>query len=343
MLRFLESGDHYNSDTGGNAKWQVFSANSVAGGRTGRGLEVGIQCSKTIDYQSEWIVGWAFILNEGVGFAVANLYQLSSCGVALVTLKTLSDGTLALYGGNSAVFLGASDPLKALHLNTWYYVEVKMQLAGGSGVINVAASCRVNGVIFIAPATVSTGVSGSALIINDSKANQHQFYASNISGNTVIDDIYIADTQTGDVIDFVGDITVFCLYPRADVTTDWSATGSPSYTQVNEQYAENSPGTNIFSNTIGQIESFDWQPIASFVGTIIGVHYGVYAMKDAEGSRTINQTVGPGGSPELTGPNISPSDTFVYFFIAMDRDPGTAATWTQAGFNSTQFGITMSA
>jgi hypothetical protein len=339
MMRFMDSADTYNTDVGGNAKWTTFNATSVPNGRNGRGIQLGENLSRTIDYQDEWYVGFAIILNEGVGFANTSIYACLSNGTTLATLRTQSDGTLALYAGNTLNLIGYSPSLQALHLNTWYYIEINVSFAGGMGNITASGSVRVNGVVLIMPKSESTGVMGSSLIINDSKANQHLFLPSNIDGTTVIDDVYIADTNGGSVTTFAGDIAIGTLFPRQDVTTQWSATGTPQYQQINGQYAEDQPTTNIYSNTSGQYDNFDWQPVNPFTGAIVAVQYGIYMNKDGEGSRTVAQTVGNTGSIELTGPNISPSDSFVYFLLCMDTDPATSAQWTQGGFNGTQFGV----
>lgn len=216
-----------------------------------------------------------------------------------------------------------------------------MQVSGGSGAISLTASCRLNGLNFISSGTAPTGVNGSGLVINDSKANQHVFSAANISGNTTVDDIYIADGQTGFVTNFIGDISIGCLYPNGDVTTSFNATGSPSFAQINELYANLTSGTNIYSNVVGDVDNFNWQHVAAFTGGIIGVHYGILAKKDIEGSRVVTATVGSGATPR--GNVFSPSDDYAYFFLAMDEDPDTSSQWTQADFNTKQFGVKIEA
>lgn len=350
MMRFLDSVNSYNTATvGGLAKWTACSVGGiVAWAPYGNAISLGEVLSRTIDYQDSWIVGWRIIFNEGVNWAVKGIYQGLSNGAVLITLVTQSDGTMALYAGNTLNLIGVSPSLSALHLNTEYYFEVKYSLSGGTGPISVTASFRVNGVTLISSGTGATGVMGSSLTIQDSKSNQHAFFPSNITGETLARDFYIADGQTeagtGCVTDFVGDLSIgspTCIYPDQDVTTQWSATGSPQFEQINEQYAEENVGSSIFSNTPGQIDNFNWQPVSPFVGAIIAVQYGVYMNKDGEGSRTVQQTVGPTAGFEKLGPDISPSDSFVYFLLCMDQDPGTNEQWTQAGFNSTQFGVNL--
>lgn len=194
----------------------------------------------------------------------------------------------------------------------------------------------------VATGSANTGTNQNQTLLGVPKANMHTFAGGGTffgGGNngTYFCDCYIADTLSGTVVDYTGNLYLSALFPNADVTTMWTPlSGSTLYTQVNA----NPPvgdSAYIYDDTPDDLANFNWQPTTNNV--IFFVHYGVYTRKDNEGTRTFQLTVGPSFAFEQLGPIISPGDAYLYYFFAMDADPNTGLAWTQSGFNATQFGI----
>lgn len=313
-----------------------------AGRQNPYGLFLG-SVSKTLAPCNKWVVGWA--LNMMTTNAVANgpIYSLTNCGQALGGVNILPDWTFALYAGNG-VLIGTSQatlPGFSVHTGTWYYFECMTEFGeGSSGQVSVSMVFRVNGqIVATSNGFQDSGILISNLINQSATGDQHIFVnpALNLS-NSYASDFYIYPLGVGGAYStFLGDLTSLAIFPNGDVLTEWTANpNGPHFSLVNSQFSENSPGY-IASDTPNQEDKFTWQPIPAFNGSIILVHCGALAWKDDEGSRSFQLT--NADTINTVSPVVFPGDTPVYYFYGMDIDPNTGAPWTQAGFNSSIFGI----
>ena len=359
-VEFMDGCEHYDTQAGIYLKWtnQEFAV-STPNGRHGRGISLtqgGAYVAKTLTHQSGWVVGWAMniLVSGSGGTGNSGLYGGTNVSSGLVTVEVLSDWTLGIFAGNN--FGGNSAPF-SLHPNTWYYFEFKYSLGvGGSGSANVIitqATLKVNGNIVCTCSNVDSGIPVNSLLVQTSTVDYHSFACPNIIGTTSLDDVVIAAiTGDGCVNDFFGDVTVGAIFPNGDSSIEWTPTPSgPSFSIVNQQFAENSPGY-ISSNSPSQYDVFTWQPLPTNTGAIVALHYGVFARKDGEGTRAIQATVDGSSIPTTPAsgadapfsnyppPIWYPGDTYCYFFFAMDSQPGGSPTpWTVATVNGTTFGI----
>jgi hypothetical protein len=312
-------------------------------GRTAGALNLGIQgVGKTVQYSSSVVIGaaWNFVGDEGP--SKNNIYSFSAANeTTLGELWLESDFTLSLYGGghqNLIANSGSGSPPLTLKGNVYYYIEVKCTVFDNDPLpMTITMDLHVNGVE-VCNGTGSVGQTAADTLLGIAKGNYHTFRAGAVSGATYLCDLYIADLTAGGILsNFAGDISIATVFPRADVTMNWTPVGGASGTAcVNPQYPETNDDTiYIKDNNPGDVANFDWQPIPAFTGTIIGVHYGIFNKKDGESTRSIQQTTE--GTPN--GPILYPSDQYRYDFFGMDADPGTGAAWTQSGFNSATFGV----
>ena len=195
---------------------------------------------------------------------------------------------------------------------------------------------RVNGVQ-IMTGSANTQSNLNQLLLQTPTANNHAFLAVGVNGPSLACDfLFIRCDGTGLVNKFAGDVEISAVFPDADITTQWSSTGTPHYSQINEHIPDGD-SSYISSNTAGQVDAFNFQPLSPFTGTVIGIHYLAFARKDDEGSRTFTLLVS--GVEPVGCPAFSPSDDYIYFTFAMDADPDTGAAWTPTSFNSKVFGV----
>lgn len=342
-MRYMDSCDHYDESAYIGLKWtgNVLGGESVPNGRNGRGIAPGAGVIKTLDYQASWVIGFAYNPENTGKWLHSIIYYLSATNVnTMLTLVVEDDGTLSLYGGNNLNLIGNTAGNFSLHQNTWNYFEVKSELSGTMP-ISVLGTLRVNGVTLI-EGTAETGWNATDTLLGLGTANVHGFTGGGtVDSVPICDDFYIAAIDgTGSVNDFAGDLQLGVLFPRADVTMDWTAVGGDTATgwdHVNEQFAEANDDTiYIEDNNAGDKVNFEWQPVSPFTGAIIAVHYGVLNRKDQEGTRTFQQYA---QGSYFNGPITSPGDAYDYTFYAMDEDPATSMPWTQDGFNAATFGI----
>lgn len=348
QMMFMDSCDHYDTQQEMLVKWNagIPSVTPTTAGRNGRGVDFnGGALEKSLTHQSGWVVGWA--LNLGAltgGFPNSAYYIGSHAGeTGLFSVFGETDGSLSIYAGNGRhnLIQNSAGGGFFLHSGIWYWIDLKYSITGTSN-MNITATLRVNTQVWCT-GSAATDINVLSLLLQTATTNYHHIAAGGGLGNA--DDFGIAAINgTGLINDFWGDWALSALFPNADVQTDWnqSAAGS-AFILVNEQFPDGD-ATYIFSDTVGNIENFGWQPTAVPAGgSIVAVHYGVYARKDAEGARAFWQQSGPSGAPNWNSVDWYVGDTYAYYFSCLDADPATGAAWTQAGFNSTDFGVKLTA
>ena len=345
-VQFMDSCDHYNQNTTILLKWNATGGSSVQStpnGRNGRGLLMTPgNVSKSLTHQNGWVVGWAINLPTGAGGLGSDFYYKAAHAgeTTLFSVYGETDGSISLYAGNGRHTLLQNSGANGFFLKgggIWYWFDVKYSLSGSSN-ISVTATFRVNTQVWCT-GSGNTGINVNDLLLQTATVNYHTFQAST-GGNTYFDDFVIADMSgSGTVNDFFGDTALSALFPDGDVKTDWnqSAAGS-AFVLVNQQFPDND-STYIYSDTVGDIENFTWQnTTVPPGGSIVAAHYGVFARKDAEGSRSFTQQSGPSAAPDFTSVAWYVGDTYAYYFTALDADPATGVAWTESGFNATDFG-----
>lgn len=360
--RFLDSFDHYLTSEI-TLKWtQEFGAAiTTVQARTGAQslfLQTGgaggvAAVSITIDYQSEWFVGFAlFVPTSGSGLSTGgSFYQLLSNGTVLLQAGINADSTLNLSTpNNGGVYASTTFSINA---EVWYYIEVQALLTVTTNV-QVSATLRCNKISVLTPATRDTGVPATSLF-DGATANRHVLTGILGSANgAYFDDVYINDNQTANNAGFWGDVNIFCLFPASDSSpldfNVFPTTPTTHWDHVNENppdgdttyIYDNNPGGG--GGAIGDSDNFMMQTLATFTGTVQAVQYLAYARKDDAGIRTFKHLVNGSPYPAGTGgvlgtPEFSLSETYSYYRANFDLDPTTNLPWTVAGFNLRNFGV----
>ena len=353
---FIDSFDHYNTSDELVAKWTTANGCTLGPGRNGQGLVIGTSALKSLKLQQQWYVGFAMNVEAATGFGpIEVVYATYNVGTVMGTLSIAPDGSLALWAGNGFNPSGpnanlicttlTTSPLPFyIHPNQWYYVEIAWTIGSGNNA-NVSGTIRVNGVQLCtgsAPSQVNT----NGFIVPNSGTNVHQWFNIDIFGNVVIDDLYIFDNAGEFNNTFAGDVKLGVLYPLSDITTQWTGLiPGNQYSQINSQFpVGDSSYVYATAPAMGSpsiYDNFNWQQANPAIGQIFVVQYLVYARKDDEGTREIQQFCGTPGSIHAgaLSPVWSLGDTYLYYYYDMDVDPATQTSWTVAGFNASQFGF----
>lgn len=321
-------------------KWTINIINSAtllanAGPRNNQVIVLG-SVGITRSHQQHFIWGFRYgnFSNRQVG--AGSMLTCQHVGSLYCEVFVEADSTISIYAGNRNTLIansgGLSVPFKMQPL-TYYYFELEVICSGGSQ-CSVQMNFKVNGVQIMG-GSGNCGFSQSALLLNQPTCNF--FIFTGVGGPSYMCDVQFTRCDgTGLINTFSGDVEIGADFPDADVAEGWQTTGTPHYKQINESIPDFDT-TYISANTIGVVDSFNFQPISPFQGQILAVHYLAFARKDDEGTKEFTLLVS--GNVPTGCPTFSPSDEYIYFTFCMDADPDTGIAWTQAGFNAKVFGV----
>lgn len=346
-VQFLDScGDHYSQVSDMISKWTWAQFATIVPGRNGNGILLqpgaGI-ISKSLKHRNIWITGFAIFFDTGSNFGAAgNVYVASNTGAAIFSIQIQPDGSVTIStNGPAGTVIGSTatlDPPFYCQPMHWYFFEVKFEIFGGDNV-SVVASLNIDGASLLVNKTGDTGYDVSQFVVPQGTANFHQFFGANVTGGIIIDDVNIKDTDGAFAVDFLGDLAIFCLYPRADITTQWTGLiPGNQFSQINSHtplgdstyvYASQPP-----DSPLSAFDNFFWEPIPTFFGDLFCVQMSVYARKDAEGTRAIQSVAG--GSGQVSDVFYL-DDDYSYYIFPMSDNSGTK--WTITDFNAKSFGF----
>ena len=327
---FMDSFQHYvTADI--SKKWGATGAIIVAasGRRGGNSLVIAgaNTVPKTLTATYAGLIA-GFAMKPG---AAGGLIAFTDGATYQVSLHVAADGVLSVkrgstYNGNGGTLLGSSAP-GALAIAAWSYVEVSVVFSDTAGAVLV----RVNGTTVINLTSVDT--------VNTANA-----YATGVAllptdgGGGYYNDFCLIDPGTAPNTTFLGDVRIDAYYPTTDgASSQWTPTPSGAHYAVVDETAPN--GTDeIEADVTGYIDLFGFQDLAVAPGAFYAVQVCAAAMKTDAGSRQIKSVV-RSGVTNYPGTAKDVSETQKYILNQWNTDPGTAAAWTEAGFNAAEFGV----
>ena len=326
-LRFVDGFDHYSLPAQLSMKYQTLSI-SDATFMTGR--RVGSQAllfrsaewiSVTLDNQNTWIVGLAVYFVGNGTEAIVRFYDTAGDVQASVVVQT--NGTIRLYRGTTSTSLAISD--LALNLNTWYYLEVKINIADSGGLFEA----RVNEQVWATYTgdTKQTSVAGASRVI---------FYGR--AADNAIDDLYICDGTGSSNNDYLGDCRVDTIYPNGTgAHSSFTPQGSgTNWENVDETLMDEDSSYN-HSNTIGHKDSFAFTNLPAITGTIFGVQACIGARKDDAGVRVVRPLTRIDGT-DYEGGDQYLASSFLFARNIWEQNPDTSSAWVQADIDDAEFG-----
>jgi hypothetical protein len=316
-------------------------------------VPVGGSIYKTVSHQSEYTVGFNVNLSSSLGVGAGDLFKFLNNSTIMCSLKVNSDGSMVVYAFNNpgSVVLTTGVLLNANQDN---YIELQAICSVYStNKLRMFAELWVNGVSQ-GSATLDTSVLVTSLITqtgifgtnptpqSPAVFNRIGFFSGTVtSGQALFSDTYLNNAQGTTNTDTFGIVEVDA-YPLPDGdggVLQWTPLGGfgTHFSQINVLPA---PGLSSYvsSSTPGQRDSYTWQDIVSFSGTVKTVQLSYSAKATAEGLRTFQSTIGNTGSEEQ-GTEVGLPGDFVYSHQCFDIDPATSLPWTRVGFNAKQFGI----
>jgi hypothetical protein len=258
-----------------------------------------------------------------------------SGGLQIITLIIEADNTLSVYSGR--LIINSSYIVTG---DVYHYYEMSISLSG-SNPLNVDVIVHVDGHEVINTSGASS-FTASQLLVQSALMNGVGLGGALGGGNIAYAcDFYCLNSDGTDIlgfpttnVNFLGDISVFALVPVQDVTVTWQpfgGSGTDSFSCINEIPPDDDT-SYVFTDTVGQKETFLFQPILGFTGTIFGAQLLVYAKKDAEGSRAFQPVIG--GNPFDVDTYLG--DYYDYYLWPLDTNVGLV--WTPTNFNSQNFG-----
>lgn len=350
---FLDGFDHYAS-ADITSKYEAIGSNLAISSSVFRTSGKALQCSSA---SGSWVnKGVGAARNFCVGFGLyittastaATIASQSSClfaasdslsaiSLGQVGIGLLQDGLIhairgPLAGSNN--FNGAADlgqSTTVISTNTWYFIELRGFIDNTAGQLEL----RINGVVQFN----LSGIDTQQQTFN----NFHYLTLYAPSGGTHFDDTYMrtSNEATAETGGFLGDIKVKPYYPNGDGTYSamTPSTGTTHYTLVDET----NPTTTdyVSSNTALQKDSYTFQDLSE-TGSIKAVQLNVYAAKDDGGFRGLDLFTKSGATEDFATSQPL-STTPVYKMKVWEKDPNTAADWSQTNLNAAEFGQRISA
>lgn len=369
MLLFMDGFDHYNYNGTAHKKWNDPVGNtsgftSVTTGRFGTGgmrpngsgnlfFYQWIGAEKTFSGSHDtMIIGMACQFDYTVDAEHPFLQLMGNNGQPQIQFWLNNPGgdisvRLAATGALAIPVVDATMPAGTLIANTgfippvglWFYLEVKVvHSTTGTGSITI----HVDSTPLATYSAINTANSGVTTFSGWRVCGLKQFDA----GYTV-DDVYMADTTTGNVTDFTDEVRVQTKYADAEgFQNDWlPATGTNNALMVNltkTSWVENgNPAKYNFSGTINAIDLYSVENF-TVAGTIFGVQVNLSHRKDDVGVRRVAPIVRT-NSNIYVGTDKPQYSDYTYAGYIWEINPALAVAWNLTELNQAEFGIKITA
>ncbi len=329
MVRFIEGFDWSQTIADYAMKWTSQSMSSIGAGRLGGYCAELVATNKgfyqTIDAQSTWVVGVAFMCtNVTTGGRIISLYDTSTLHIRI------GFNAGALYIDRSTTNLAVS--ANTISQDTWYYLEAKVTI-GDAGVGNYEVRINGSSVGWLPSTGADTRNAGNA------SANIIRFGQTAAGSDGMIgkyDDLYIADGTAG-INDFLGDTRIQTVLPGADGThTDFTASAGSDFECVNELYDGDT--TYLYSSTAGHMNTFNMDDIVAGY-TIKGLGINGIMRKTDAGARTMRTFYEDSAGTHRNGATQSVGTSYVNYQQLVEVDPVTTSAFDVTGVNAIRPGV----
>lgn len=309
---------------------------------------------KTVSHQPTYTAGFNVNMSTIGGTGNGDLFKFLNNGTIMCTLRVNLDGSIVVYAFNSQSSWTILTTSALLSPNINNYVELQATCTVyATNKLRMFAQVWVNGVsqgsntidttVLVSSLVTQTGIFGSNPVpMSPAVFNRIGFFSGVVTnGAAKFSDFYLnnglGSTNTGPF--GVVEIDAYPLPDGDGGILQWTPLGGTGahFSEINVLPA---PGDTAYvsSSTPGQKDSYTWQDIVSFTGTVKTVQISYSARSNDEGLRTFQSTIGNTGTEEQ-GTEFGLPNSYIYFHQAFDLDPATGFPWTRLGFNAKQFGI----
>jgi hypothetical protein len=275
------------------------------------------------------IVGFAIRVTVNAFPTTNTILRLLNGTTRVADLQFSSNKLRVLNAAGTAVATGTT----SLVLQRWFYVELKITVAGVSG----ACELRINGNTEIAS---TTGNFGSANVDHVQLMNSNSNGASLVA--TDFDDLYVIDTGTSPNTDYLCDSQhiphIQTIYPTADgAHTDWTPnSGTAHFSRVNETSPDGDT-SYVSTATAGNRDSYACGDLATSMTSVVCVSGRCYSRED-DTARQIAVVARP-TSTDHDGATQNLTSSYAIFRERWENDPDTSSPWLVSDVNGSEFGI----
>lgn len=326
-LRFYDGFDHYPAAEMLN-KWTSWSNTGIAfvSGRYAGSTAVNTNArsfSKSIDAQSEWIVGFAF-KHLGATGQILRLFNGATLQDDLF-FDAATNRFSVRRAGSTVLGTGT----KQLQISVWHYVELRIVLSDTVGVVNLKVD-GVDDINLTGQDTINSGATSDGFTFGDGGVPSY------------IDDLYICDASGAAPYNtFLNDPRVEVLYPTGNgASSQWvgqDADSVDNYLLVDETDSDDDT-TYVESSTVGNKDTYAYGNLTPASGTVFAVQILPWAKKTDAGSRAIKTVARLAAGTEQDSAAISLPSTYTY--VAQDirtAKPG-GGVWSVSDVNGAEFG-----
>jgi hypothetical protein len=274
----------------------------------------------TVGFGAGWYCGSSGLQNDHVWW-----FNSSNTGNQ-ITISTKASGVL--YVTRAGTQLGSD---VAFALDTWHYIECKVVIASGtSGSVVV----KLDGQTVLNLTGQNTQAQGTGTGVS-----QLRFLSS--ANNNFLDDLVMWDTTGSVNNDFMGDVKVYQLLPRAngDVNS-WTASTGSNYQCVDEA-TPNDDTDYVETSTVSNADRYFFTTLSES-GNMKGVMVNGYARKTDAYVRSLRLQAMSNSNLSESGDKYV-SDTYQTFFGMFERNPDGNVAWTDATINAATFGVKVQA
>lgn len=218
----------------------------------------------------------------------------------------------------------------------WYYLEFEFFIHDTLGTYEL----RIDGVNVMSGGPVDTKATTTSNPANTTGV----YILGNSSGTLWIDDIYLIDDTGLTNNSFLGDCYVETLYPDGDGTTNdfTPLSGLTNYEMVDDGGTPDTGTTYVSSSTVNHIDLYTFEDLVEEVTDIYGVRVGAMGRIMSAGPRQV-RCLARSGAVNYEGNAFGLPPDYVHVNHVWEVNPNTAAAWTEANFNSAEFGYTIEA
>lgn len=249
------------------------------------------------------------------------LFQLYGDGTATTHVRILpsTSGELNVQRGTTTI---GTTP--ALITEAWNYFEFKITLHDTTGSVEI----RRNGVTVYTLTNVDTKNGGTGTVFSAFGFMGQQCY---------LDDIYVANPAGTVNNDFYGDTEVVAQFPNgAGDVTQLTPTGSATNWQNVDEATPSATDYNS-ATTDGLYDVYTHAALPNTGGIIRAVATHMHAQKVGTETKYI-RAVRRRSATNYQSASIALGTGAIYHTVVDEVDPATSAAWTEANYNSTQFG-----
>lgn len=260
-----------------------------------------------------------------------------SAGAAIVSkcIALDSAGQFSWRNTPEASSLGNSGA-NVISASVLYFIEIKILWHASAGTVEI----RVNGAVYMSLTGIAT---------LPTSATHMMFATAAFEGggtSTAVwsyDDLFIWDALGSINNTFLGEQTVYTLFPSADTASaDWAkSTGSNGYDLINDVPAVDAT-RYIEGTTVGNVSIFDLTDLPTTALTIAGVSTVIRSEKTDALAGTIDFGPKHGGTASLL--SVAQANGQYQYYNKIDElNPSTSAAWTGTQINATQLQLSRTA